>query len=182
MTGALAGLLIDVQFYITATSAGIGSKGNANFFANFYIMLNFVSLPLQLFATPKIQDKIGIPGGLRSCHSRWSAAPDSPPLRRRRSVCGVAGDGGRLRRRCTVRSGNRRILIDSGDRDGEIAVDSIAARIAEGIAASALYIWVQQVAPGGVVRGRWTPLDDLAYLNHGWRVAVDHGGTGERLK
>jgi MFS family permease len=64
MSGALAGLLIDVQFYISATSAGMGSKGNANYFANFYIMLNFGSLLLQLFAAPKIQDKIGIGGGL----------------------------------------------------------------------------------------------------------------------
>jgi MFS family permease len=64
MLGALAGLLIDVQFYISATGASMGSKGNANFFANFYIMLNFSSLLLQLFVTPKIQDKIGIGGGL----------------------------------------------------------------------------------------------------------------------
>src|SRR4029434_616171 len=63
MTGALAGLLIDVQFYISATTAAMGSKGNANFFANFYIMLNFSSLLLQLFATPKIQEKVGIGGG-----------------------------------------------------------------------------------------------------------------------
>lgn len=52
MTGALAGLLIDVQFYISATSASMGSQGNANFFANFYIMLNFGSLLLQLFVAP----------------------------------------------------------------------------------------------------------------------------------
>ena len=64
MTGALSGLLIDFQFYAAAASASMGSKGNANFFANFYILLNFSSLLLQLFATPKIQDKIGIRGGL----------------------------------------------------------------------------------------------------------------------
>ena len=64
MTGALAGLLIDFQFYAAAASASMGSKGNANFFANFYILLNFSSLLLQLFATPKIQDKIGLRGGL----------------------------------------------------------------------------------------------------------------------
>jgi hypothetical protein len=53
MTGALAGLLIDFQFYAAAASASMGSKGNANFFANFYILLNFSSLLLQLFATPE---------------------------------------------------------------------------------------------------------------------------------
>jgi ATP/ADP translocase len=64
MTGALAGLLIDFQFYTAAASANMGSKGNASFFANFYILLNFSSLLLQLFATPKIQDKVGLRGGL----------------------------------------------------------------------------------------------------------------------
>jgi ATP/ADP translocase len=64
MTGALAGLLIDFQFYAAATSANMGSQGNANFFANFYILLNFSSLLLQLFATPTIQDKVGLRGGL----------------------------------------------------------------------------------------------------------------------
>ena len=44
MTGALAGLLIDFQFYAAAASANMGSKGNASFFANFYILLNFMSL------------------------------------------------------------------------------------------------------------------------------------------
>ena len=64
MIGAFAGLLIDFQFYAAATSANMGSKGNASFFANFYILLNFSSLLLQLFATPKIQDKVGLRGGL----------------------------------------------------------------------------------------------------------------------
>src|SRR5262249_40732770 len=69
MTGALAGLLIDFQFYAAAASANMGSKGNASFFANFYILLNFSSHLLQLFATPKIQDKFGLRGGLMVCRS-----------------------------------------------------------------------------------------------------------------
>ena len=35
----------------------------------------------------------------------------------------------------------------------KLAVDGVGARIAEGIGAVALYIWVQSVAPGGVVTG-----------------------------
>jgi hypothetical protein len=38
----------------------------------------------------------------------------------------------------------------------KLAVDGIGARIAEGVAAGALYLWVRQVAPGGVVT---QPLD-----------------------
>jgi hypothetical protein len=159
MTGALAGLLIDVQFYISATMASMGSKGNANFFANFYIMLNFGSLLLQLFATPKIQDKIGIRGGLMVLPfalvggaSFAGAAATAFSL----SVLRVTEGG--------LRSSVHRsiweqafVAVDSRERSlVKLAVDGIGARVAEGLAAIALYLWVQQVAPGGVVSG---PLD-----------------------
>ncbi len=154
MTGALAGLLIDVQFYISATGASMGSKGNANFFANFYIMLNFSSLLLQLFATPKIQDKIGVGGGLMVLPFALiggagfaSAAATAFSL----AVLRVTEGG--------LRSSVHRsiweqafIPVDSSERSlVKIAVDGVGARIAEGIGAFALYIWVQRVAPGGVV-------------------------------
>jgi AAA family ATP:ADP antiporter len=159
MLGALAGILIDVQFYISATSASMGSKGNANFFANFYIMLNFSSLLLQLFVTPKIQDKIGIGGGLMVLPLALvggvgfaSAAATAFSLSALRVT-----EGG-------LRSSIHRsiweqafIPIEPGERSTvKLAVDGIAARIAEGIAAVTLYIWLQQVAPGGVVT---EPLD-----------------------
>ena len=159
MTGALAGLLIDVQFYISATTAAMGSKGNANFFANFYIMLNFGSLLLQLFATPRIQDKIGIRGGLMVLPfalvggaSFAGAAATAFSL----SVLRVTEGG--------LRSSVHRsiweqafVAVDSRDRSlVKLAVDGIGARIAEGVAAGALYLWVRQVAPGGIVSG---PLD-----------------------
>jgi ATP/ADP translocase len=159
MTGALAGLLIDVQFYISATSAAMGSKGNANFFANFYIMLNFGSLLLQLFATPKIQEKVGVRGGLMVLPfalvggaSFATAAATAFSL----SVLRVTEGG--------LRSSVHRsiweqafIPVDSSERSVvKLAVDGIGARIAEGVAAIGLYLWVQRVAPGGVVSG---PLD-----------------------
>jgi ATP/ADP translocase len=159
MTGALAGLLIDVQFYISATSADMGSKGNADFFANFYIMLNFGSLLLQLFAAPKIQDKIGIRGGLMVLPfalvggaSFASAAATAFSL----SVLRVTEGG--------LRSSIHRsiweqafIPVESGERSVvKLAVDGIGARIAEGIAAAGLYLWIQRVAPGGAVS---MPLD-----------------------
>jgi len=161
MAGALAGLLIDVQFYISATSAGMGSKGNASFFANFYIMLNFSSLLLQLFATPKIQDKIGVAGGLMVLPFALiggagfaSAAATAFSL----AVLRVTEGG--------LRSSVHRsiweqafIPVDSRERSlVKIAVDGVGARIAEGIGAFALFIWVQQVAPGGVVSA---PLNTL---------------------
>jgi ATP/ADP translocase len=159
VTGALAGILIDVQFYISATMAAMGSKGNANFFANFYIMLNFSSLLLQLFATPKIQNKVGIRGGLMVLPfalvggtSFVTAAATAFSL----SVLRVTEGG--------LRSSVHRsiweqafIPLSASERSMvKITVDGIGARIAEGVAAAGLYLWVQRVAPGGVVVG---PLD-----------------------
>jgi len=159
MSGALAGLLIDVQFYISASAASMGSKGNANFFANFYIMLNFSSLLLQLFATPRIQEKIGVGGGLMILPfalvggaSFASAAATAFSL----SVLRVTEGG--------LRSSVHRSIweqafsvVDSGDRSlVKIAVDGIGARLAEAVGAVALYGWVRRVAPGGVAT---QPLD-----------------------
>jgi len=159
MSGALAGLFIEVQFYISATSAAMGSKGNANFFANFYIMLNFSSLLLQLFATPKIQDRIGVGGGLMvlpfalvggAGFVSAAATAFSQALLR-------VTEGG-------LRSSVHRsiweqafIPVQSGERSMvKLAVDGVGARIAEAIGAGALYVWVQNVAPEGTTKG---PLD-----------------------
>ena len=159
MTGALAGLLIDVQFYISATSAAMDSKGNANYFANFYIMLNFGSLLLQLFVTPRIQNKIGVGGGLMILPFALvggagfaSAAATALSL----AVLRVTEGG--------LRSSVHRsiweqafIPVDAAERSlVKIAVDGVGARIAEGVAAAGLYFWVQRVAPDGVVT---VPLD-----------------------
>ena len=159
MTGALAGLLIDFQFYAAAASASMGSKGNANFFANFYILLNFSSLLLQLFATPKIQDRVGLRGGLMvlpfaliggATFATAAATAFS------RSVLRVTEGG--------LRSSVHRsiweqafIPVESTERSSvKIAVDGIAARIAEAIGAVAILVWLKKVVPDGVIK---MPLD-----------------------
>jgi ATP/ADP translocase len=159
MTGALAGLLIDFQFYAAATSANMGSKGNANFFANFYILLNFMSLLLQLFATPKIQDKVGLRGGLMvlplaliGAASFASAAATALS----RSVLRVTEGG--------LRSSVHRsiweqafIPLDSTERSAvKLAVDGIGARIAEIAGAVAILFWLKLAASHG---GLPMPLD-----------------------
>ena len=159
MTGALAGLLIDFQFYAAAASANMGSKGNANFFANFYILLNFMSLLLQLFATPKIQDKVGLRGGLMvlplaliGAASFASAAATALS----RSVLRVTEGG--------LRSSVHRsiweqafIPLDSAERSAvKLAVDGIGARIAEIAGAVAILLWLKQAASQG---GLPMPLD-----------------------
>jgi ATP/ADP translocase len=137
----------------------MSAKGNANFFANFYILLNFSSLLLQLFATPKIQDKIGLRGGLMvlplaliggATFATAAATAFS------RSVLRVTEGG--------LRSSVHRsiweqafIPVDSAERSSvKIAVDGVAARVAEVLGAIAILFWLQQVVPDGIIK---MPLD-----------------------
>jgi hypothetical protein len=154
MTGALAGLLIDFQFYAAAASASMGAKGNANFFANFYIVLNFSSLLLQLFATSKIQDKIGLRGGLMVLPfalAGGAAFASAAATAFSRSVLRVTEGG--------LRSSVHRsiweqafIPVDSRDRSSvKLMVDGVASRIAETIGAVAILIWLKQAVPGGTI-------------------------------
>jgi hypothetical protein len=154
MTGALAGLLIDFQFYAAAASASMGAKGNANFFANFYIVLNFSSLLLQLFATSKIQDKIGLRGGLMVLPfalAGGAAFASAAATAFSRSVLRVTEGG--------LRSSVHRsiweqafIPVDSRDRSTvKLMVDGVASRIAETIGAVAILIWLKQAVPGGTI-------------------------------
>ena len=154
MTGALAGLLIDFQFYAAAASANMGSKGNASFFANFYILLNFSSLLLQLFATPKIQDKVGLRGGLMVLPIALIGGATfvtAAATALSRSVLRVTEGG--------LRSSVHRsiweqafIPLDSAERSSvKIAVDGIAARIAEAMGALGILLWLKQVDIRGAI-------------------------------
>ena len=154
MTGALAGLLIDFQFYAAAASANMGSKGNASFFANFYILLNFSSLLLQLFATPRIQDKVGLRGGLMVLPVALvggATFATAAATALSRSVLRVTEGG--------LRSSVHRsiweqafIPVDSTDRSVvKIVVDGVAARIAEALGAIAILLWLKQAVPDGVI-------------------------------
>jgi MFS family permease len=154
MTGALAGLFIDFQFYAAAASANMSSKGNTDFFANFYILLNFSSLLLQLFATPKIQDTLGLRGGLMVLPLALiggATFATAAATALSRSVLRVTEGG--------LRSSVHRsiweqafIPVGSTERSSvKIAVDGIAARIAEAVGAVAILLWLKKAAPGGVI-------------------------------
>lgn len=154
MTGALVGLLIDFQFYAAAAGAAMGSKGNTSFFANFYILLNFSSLLLQLFATPKIQDKVGLRGGLMVLPIALIGGASfvtAAATALSRAVLRVTEGG--------LRSSVHRSLweqafipVDPTDRSTvKIVVDGVAARIAEAIGAAAILLWLSHVAPDGAL-------------------------------
>jgi AAA family ATP:ADP antiporter len=154
MTGALAGLLIDFQFYAAAAGANMGSKGNANFFANFYILLNLGSLLLQLFATPWIQSKVGLRGGLMVLPLALvggATFASAAATALSRSVLRVTEGG--------LRSSVHRsiweqafIPVDSAERSAaKLLIDGMGARVAEVVGAAAILLWLRQTAAGGML-------------------------------
>ncbi|HWP57037.1 MAG TPA: hypothetical protein VNL14_04000 [Candidatus Acidoferrales bacterium] len=154
LLGAFAGLLIDFQFYAAAASARMGARGSANFFANFYILLNLGSLLLQLYATPWIQDRIGLRGGLMVLPLALIGGATfvtAAATALSRSVLRVTEGG--------LRSSVHRsiweqafIPVDAPERSFvKLVVDGIGARFGEIIAAGAVLIWLSNVAPGGVL-------------------------------
>lgn len=148
MTGALAGLFIDFLFYASASSAGMGSKGNANFFANFYIMLNFGSLILQLFLAPKIQDWIGLRGGLLILPFALLGGATfvtAAATALSRSVLRVTEGGLKASIHRSVWE-QAFIPVESDERSlVKVFVDGIGTRIAEGIGATMLFLWLMRV-------------------------------------
>jgi ATP/ADP translocase len=156
MTGALVGLLIDFQFYAAASGAQMGARGNANFFANFYILLNMGSLLLQLFATPWIQDRVGLRGGLMILPLALIGGATfvtAAATALSRSVLRVTEGG--------LRSSIHRsiweqafIPLESHERSFvKLAVDGIAARVAEAFGAAMLFVWLMSAAPDGMAVG-----------------------------
>jgi ATP/ADP translocase len=132
----------------------MGSKGNTSFFANFYILLNFMSLLLQLFATPKIQDKVGLRGGLMVLPLALIGAATfatAAATALSRSVLRVTEGG--------LRSSVHRsiweqafIPLDSTERSSvKLAVDGMGARFAEILGAATILIWLRQTATQGTL-------------------------------
>lgn len=148
MTGALADLFIDFQFYAAASSAGMGSKGNTNFFANFYIMLNLGSLLLQLFAAPKIQDWTGLRGGLLILPLALLGGATfvtAVATAISRSVLKVTEGGLKASIHRSIWE-QAFIPVESDERSFvKVFVDGIGARIAEGVGATLLLVWLMRV-------------------------------------
>jgi ATP/ADP translocase len=117
-------------------------------------MLNFGSLLLQLFATPKIQDRIGVRGGLMILPVALIGGATfvtAAATALSRSVLRVTEGG--------VRSSIHRsiweqafVAVDSGERSFvKLVVDGIGARVGEIIGAGAVLLWLSRVAPDGMI-------------------------------
>lgn len=160
MTAALAGLFIEFQFYAAASSAGNDLRAGTNFFANFYTVLYLISLVAELFAAPKIQDRLGLAGGLVILPFALlggSTFVIAAATALSRSVLKVTEGGLKA---SIHRSIWEQVFIplEPGERSiVKMIVDGIGPLIAQGIGATMLLLWLMRVdvADPSSLNTRW---------------------------
>ncbi len=143
---ALAGVLIEFQFYLTAATSGNGGRDNANFFASAYLGLNLIALFIQLFLVPLLQRRVGVhgsllvlPGALLGGSAMLMASASMVS----RSILRVAEGG---LKSSVHRSSWEQAYLPLALTQRAVAkllVDGAGARLTEGFAAVALYAWLR---------------------------------------
>ncbi|MGF1467374.1 MAG: hypothetical protein ACFCGT_14710 [Sandaracinaceae bacterium] len=147
---AITGLLIEFQFYAAATRSGFASP---EFFALFYLALSAGSFVVQLAVAPRIQKVVGVLGalmvlpvaliGVGSFVFLQATAMSRTALR--------VTEGG-VKSSIHRAAWEQAYLAVSPRRRPRVKtlVDGASARMAEGTAALALFLWVRAVGPEGI--------------------------------
>jgi AAA family ATP:ADP antiporter len=144
---ALSSVMIDFQFYASTVILG---KNNVQFFGSFYVVLNAVSLLLQLIVAPRLQSKFGIGRtlmllplvliGSLGVFIVWMTVYSRTIIR--------ITEGG-------IKASIHRSIWEQVylpiDREQRLAikalVDGTASRLSEGIGAFILFVWLYQTSP-----------------------------------
>jgi len=142
---ALVALYIDFQFYAMAT---IDGKNQAQFFANFYILLNAASLGLQLIVTPWLQSRFGVGGALMVFPTVLfgiTGVVSFTTTILSRAVLRVTEGG--LKASIHRSTWEQAFLPINGEKRAmaKTLVDGAVARISEGIGAAVLSVWLKSL-------------------------------------
>jgi len=170
MAGSLVGVLVEFQLYVAAAASGADARANAAFFASVYLVLNGAALLLQVYAMPWLQRAVGIDGSLHVLPGALlsgALALVATASLLARSVLRVA-EGGLKASIHRVNWEQAYLPLRHADRAAaKVLVDGAGARIAEGIAAVILFIWLRLVVGGGPVAGH-----SAAWLNYALLAAA----------
>jgi len=155
MLAALAGILVEFQFYLAAATSGHDAATHQRFFAGFYTALNGAALVVQLLVAPLLQRRIGIHGALLVLPAALlggaSILLGSASMLARASL--RVAEGG-LKSSIHRASWEQAYLPIAASHRGaaKLLVDGAGARIAEGLAAVAVWMWLRwQVGDGSLV-------------------------------
>ena len=164
MAGSLVGVLVEFQLYLAAAASGADARANAAFFASVYLVLNGAALVLQVYVMPWLQRAVGIDGSLHVLPGALlsgAVALVATASVVARSVLRVA-EGGLKASIHRVNWEQAYLPLRQADRAAaKVLVDGAGARIAEGIAALMLLIWLRFFVGGGSLAGH-----SAAWLNY----------------
>ncbi len=156
VAAALVGILVEFQFYLAAAAEGRSADDNVVLFANLYLGLAALAVLVQLFVTPALHARIGVSRTLLVLPAVIAAlAPAtivSPSLGLRSGL--RLAEGG-LKSSVHRVSWERAFLAFQPRQRGaaKLLIDGSASRIAEGVAAVSLYVWLSSRATSGLARG-----------------------------
>ncbi len=153
---AVVGVLIEFRFYLAASVSEGAGRDKAAFFANYYLALNLVALVVQIWVLPRLLHRIGVGGALLVL-----------PLALVGGVAGLAASAslvvasavrvteGGLKSSIHRASWEQAYLaIRRADRAAtKVFVDGVALRLAEGLAALALLLWLHYIVADSDVKG-----------------------------
>lgn len=158
---SLTGIFVEFQFYLAASTSNNTGQENANFFANLYLALNLGALVVQLYLMPKLQRWLGVHGSLliMPIAILGGAAvliSGATPFMR----SGLKATEGGLKASIHRSNWEQAYLPVSSEQRAaaKLIIDGAAARVAEGVAAIALYVWLATAIGEGGLAGqqyRW---------------------------
>lgn len=169
VAAAMTGILIEFQFYLAAATEGGSARENAVLFANLYIGLSAVAVAVQVFLTPALQDRVGVGGALLVLPAVLAALTPLAVINPSLSVgSGLRLAEGGLKSSVHRVSWERAFLVFPPRQRGpaKLLIDGSASRIAEGLMALLIYLWLAQVQDLTQVRddATWTAYALLAIV------------------
>jgi hypothetical protein len=146
MLGSLVGVLVEFQLYLAAATAGGDARAQAGFFANIYVVVNAAALVVQLWLLPILQRVIGVHGALHVLPAALLGGAAT--------VLASTSSAARALLRITeggLKASIHRVsweqaylpLAEPQRAVAKVLVDGAGARVAEGLAALLLWVWLR---------------------------------------
>jgi AAA family ATP:ADP antiporter len=148
MIAAFTAIFIDFQFYLAVASGDRDSEAMTVFFANVYLALQGASLILQLVVTPRLQRHLGLGGSLLVLPTALFAGTAAMI-----TTSAIAARAGLRITEGGLKAGVHRstweqaflVFPRASRARAKVLIDGLGARLAEGLAAAALYVWLVYV-------------------------------------
>jgi ATP/ADP translocase len=154
---ALAGVLVEFQFYLAATEQEHTAQGNIALFANVYLALSIAALVVQVTVTGWLQQRAGLGGTLLILPATLAllspAAIVSASLMLRTTIRLAEGGLKASIHRISWEQAYLPLAPEPHRGAAKLVVDGAVSRMTEGAAALLLFAWLRS-RPEAAVEGR----------------------------